>query len=417
MIEFGKELKYEYITKKWDNMSFCQHFDTILDEWLNQFDLKNKNLILELLEHFFYYTENIIKKQIIELNNKFKNHQMINMEETIYVPVYKKYGVAYSNIYCALYWFYNALYDYFENNIDDLLINEQIPKVLVIIDDFSGSGETLIKTLKHFADINIEIKRTKIFFLVLHITTDACMNIKKYAIENEFNLEIIFLHKTDKTFKENYIYREYDCKNKKDSYIELCKEKNVIESNILGNYDTESLVSFEYNTPNNTLGLFWHKDDNFNSLFSRHKKYNPTLKKMRNQALLNERIKKHGTALKEIHEKQLNYFIVYCVIMADNLSLDKAKEIFGLTQKKLDDYLNEMIKKDYIAIQDGKICASDNLKKYLLKYKLAEFKLIYNDLLEDKKIQLNEVKYIPKEFEKRFSGYRKLKEQKNEDIV
>ena len=53
---FKPRYKFGEITKRWGDANFKKEFDTILDNWLKQFNEEDIPVLLELLKNFYYYT-------------------------------------------------------------------------------------------------------------------------------------------------------------------------------------------------------------------------------------------------------------------------------------------------------------------------------------------------------------------------
>lgn len=56
--------KYESITARWGGMDIRYDFGSRIDTWLNAFHEDEKKLALSLLKHFFYYSENVLRKKL-----------------------------------------------------------------------------------------------------------------------------------------------------------------------------------------------------------------------------------------------------------------------------------------------------------------------------------------------------------------
>lgn len=68
---FKPRYKFGEITKRWGDANFKKEFDTILDNWLKQFNEEDTPVLLELLKNFYYYTETAINQKVVELHEKF----------------------------------------------------------------------------------------------------------------------------------------------------------------------------------------------------------------------------------------------------------------------------------------------------------------------------------------------------------
>ena len=342
------------------------------------------------------------------MNEKFKTNYSEDYEKAIFCGIKKDFGVGFSDLICNTYWSKNNLYDSFEPNLLELIRCEQVPDVISIIDDYSGTGSTLIKYLCKLINTNTHIKKAKIYFVVIHISEDALNNINKFAKEQGIVIKCIYLHKSERAFKENYIFSEIDALIEKNRYGEICELYNVKPSLTFGYREIAALVSFDYNTPNNTLGVFWHELDDFFSLFSRHKKRRTELDELRKKARQNKNFRGKKIFIQDVEDPRLNSFMVYCVAWGKSFSVSRACYDFGLTQKQFYDLMAELIEEGYLEYEQGRMVATNKMKEYIFSSRFKDYKKIYYELREEKKIPINvegQDKYIPTDFSKRFKGY------------
>ncbi len=401
-------IKYHTITHRWGNDAFCKDFSGHLEKWLQQFSEDERSLMLILLKNFYYYTSERLNSKVVKLNEKFKTNYSEDYEKAIFCGIKKDFGVGFSDLICNTYWSKNNLYDSFEPNLLELIRCEQVPDVISIIDDYSGTGSTLIKYLCKLINTNTHIKKAKIYFVVIHISEDALNNINKFAKEQGIVIKCIYLHKSERAFKENYIFSEIDALIEKNRYGEICELYNVKPSLTFGYREIAALVSFDYNTPNNTLGVFWHELDDFFSLFSRHKKRRTELDELRKKARQNKNFRGKKIFIQDVEDPRLNSFMVYCVAWGKSFSVSRACYDFGLTQKQFYDLMAELIEEGYLEYEQGRMVATNKMKEYIFSSRFKDYKKIYYELREEKKIPINvegQDKYIPTDFSKRFKGY------------
>lgn len=403
---FKPRYKFGEITKRWGDSNFKKEFDKILDDWLKQFDKEDIPVLLELLKNFYYYTETSINQKVVTLHEKFIEIHGEDISKVLFTKIPKEYGVANSDMIFASYWYNNKIKGYSSNDvIRDYLENDAIPSELVVVDDYIGSGDTFIDALSNMFSISPELQNSKIYILALHTTTIGLKNLEQFKTKLGIDLTIIYLDYTDKAFKEDYIFSRIEVRLKQEQYELICKEKKVSENTILGYKDIQSLVSFEKTTPNDTLGLFWHNAENFVALF--HKNVvprNTSLSSLKGVARKNAH---KPIALFDIADNQYNRFIVYCVANGNNFSLERACEDFGITIDILQKRLQYIENKGYIKIEEGKIKPSSEIEKRLIKSRLKGWDCAEKSLMDEDKIPLIQTNYIPRDFSKSFSGYRK----------
>ena len=405
-MKFKARYKFGEITKRWGDANFKKEFDDVLGNWLEQFQPEERPVLLELLRNFYYYTETSVDKKVVELHKQFLEKNGEDISDVIFAKVPKEYSVAKSDIIFLSYWKNNAIGEYCSNDIvRDFLEYDAIPSTLVIVDDYMGTGNTIIKALTRMLDTAPELQNSKIYVLLLHVSNVGIENLNKYAESCNLDLEIIYLDYTEKAFQEDYIFTKIDVKLKEDEYRSICKNKGIREKYVMGYEDVQSLVAFQTTTPNDTLGLFWHSAENFVSLFHRDKKTGGTsineLKKIAKRNAHRE------GALFNIEDNQYNKFIVYCVVYGENFSFGRACDDFGITPDILGKRLQYIHQHGYIKFEGGRILPTVETEMKMIKKKLKGWKAAEEELQREGKIPLVETTYIPRNFSQSFSGYNK----------
>ena len=97
----------------------------------------------------------------------------------ILAPIQKEMGVGYSDFFFDSFWMKNNIKGYAERNLLKAapeIKTEEIP-VIVIIDDYSGSGKTFKRFHKKLMEQNPNLKTVKTFFLTLISSSIAIKNI------------------------------------------------------------------------------------------------------------------------------------------------------------------------------------------------------------------------------------------------
>ena len=302
-----------------------------------------------------------------------------DVEDVVYTKIIKEYGVACSDILFISFWMQNnIMYSCAENNLLELLEAEQIPKELVVVDDYSGTGKTFIKTVDKMLQVSSLVQDTNFYFLTLHITRRAVEQIEEYAKDVGININIISLDYSEEVFKKDYIYNEIEAEKKKRHYTELCR-KHMIEKYVLGFDDVSSLVAFHYNTPNNTLGIFWQDLVEFTALFPRKNKG-------------------EAPVIYGIEDGKMAVMLTYCLGQARGISIDDFIATFGLTATQADNALKDMIEQGYMTNEAGCFRPTAKLKSRLFTSRIKKgqnrFKEVQTEQVE---FQIHE-EYIPSNF-------------------
>ena len=124
---------------------------------------------------------------------------------------------------------------------------------IIIVDDYCGSGNTIIKMLD---DINNILNKTiNIIIAPLFITYSAIDNIKDNVCHKYHNFTVSFEHSNDirkaKYLSVNNVLSNEELKK----YEEIAKDNHLIYPH--GYNSIEELLAFSYCTPNNTVGILW----------------------------------------------------------------------------------------------------------------------------------------------------------------
>jgi hypothetical protein len=403
---FKPRYKFGEITKRWGDADFKKDFDGILDNWINQFTTDERPLLLELLKNFYYYTEKAIDRKVVELHQHFLEINGEDISKVVFSKIPKEYGVANSDIMFTSYWLNNDIKGYSSYDvIREYLENDAVPEKLVIVDDYMGSGDTVTGALKTMLSVAPELHNSKLYVLVIHASQIGIKNLNAFISERGLDLTFICLENTDKAFQEDYIFSKIDAKLKEEEYRQICDCKNVSKGAVLGYKDIQSLVVFDKTTPNDTLGLFWHSAENFVALFRKNSQpRNTSISSLKGIA------RKNGhkePVLFGIEDNQYNKFIVYCVKNGKNFSVEQACLDFGITPDMLLKRLQYIEQKGYIKFDSGVMIPSDETATKLIKRRLKGWDTAETILKSENKIPLIETSYIPQNFSKSFSGYKK----------
>lgn len=399
MSNHRKRAPYEYLTSRWGGMKLRQEIGTRIEKWLSAFPEAEHPFLLELLEHFYYYSEKRIKEKVKELFTLFQKSCGEEANDVTYTKVLKEQGVAYSDLVFSAFWLENNLADYAEGNMCGLLSNGIIPPIIAVVDDFSGTGNTFIKTIDQYLQMAPSVGDSDIYFLVLHITEIAKKKICAYSNDIGINIKIISVDDSQAAFKSGYLYEEIIAQKNRKGYSDIYSRFALNKDFALGFGEVEALVAFHYNTPNNTLGLFWQDLTGFCALFPRHKREKTTLRKMQNAAKAKKKQKSIVTAF-GIENSQMATLMVYVLAYRKSFSMERAIVDLGLTSEQLNKLLKEMIDRGYILYQKGKYSATEKGKTHLFVSRLDKVKKAYDKPMQEEQAQfaLHE-EYIPINFE------------------
>jgi len=389
---------YERITSRWGGMETRIKLGTKIAEWISLFNEEDQTLIVELLGNFQYYTEKRIGEKVVDLFQVFRERYPYALNTAVYFKPVKEYGTSFSSVFFTSFWLKNGLNDYAEENIIELLSEDVVPPNLVVVDDYSGSGATLIKTINKLLETNSGVATSNIFLLVFLITDDAEQAILQYASETGLNIDLVCLEKTRNAFTRGYIFDANQVDVKRAQYIELYDRFALKPEYRFGFLDVASLVAFHYNTPNNTLGLFWQDLADYCALFPRHKTVRTYLRKMQNEAKARKQDRRIVKII-GIDEGRQSAMMVYCVSQGKALSIEQMRNDFGLTEEQINHDLKAIIDKGYLVFQDDQLVATPKLKSHLFVSRLNAKKKKESELIPTESRFSQHEEYIPLHFD------------------
>lgn len=277
----------KFIQCNGEDVYYANNVSFKLEEWINNTDdIEVKNILLELFSHFKIFNRNEVKVMLKELLEECLKEVNIDSTNICYLPSSDsgKYNGS-SELTCLIREIdreTNNSYLYDDTIVTGLeYIYDDINSIL-FFDDISGTGRTITKFLKKNKG---KFEGKKIYINLLAITQIAKANIDDFRKDNpKLDITIKYKHEYNKAFeglcKLDEIHRDklYDFEKK------ILGKGNDF---ILGYKDSQLLIGFYSNVPNNTISSFWldsdwvKNHDNWKPLFGRYRA--KTRKRRKNQ--------------------------------------------------------------------------------------------------------------------------------------
>ncbi|KMT59095.1 phosphoribosyltransferase-like protein [Paenilisteria newyorkensis] len=251
---------------------YVKNFRKKFGYFISQEKLANKqdisNALIDGIKNYKYYSKKTVEAKFKDFHEEYLLN-VIKMPDTIFSNISNvgnpsKFNS--SNFYLTKYLEVNSLSNDRGIDIYRLLVEDKSSTKMknisnvVLIDDFSGSGRTIISFLKKITAL-LEHKSIIVF----------CIHIMEVAEES-----ILEFIREDTT--SNQIYLKYTTKTRaalvdQPQVKERLKEFEEAElSSVfpLGYSESQALVTFYRNCPNNTLSSYWnHFEGYWSALFPR----------------------------------------------------------------------------------------------------------------------------------------------------
>ena len=254
-------------TVKWGEDERTEYFEEHFNEWINQFPEEAQGVVYQLVELFEYYSHEQINQYLCDLNEKLEGSEQFDSSHAIYTLLPSTKGIANSS---SDYLFefrcinhktkYETVLDlskYAERE------NYKHIENIVIIDDYCGSGHSLATFIENHSSI---LKGKRIFYLVTYLMEESLSLITTTAEKHHVDVKVIFINSGKKVFDNSCMANPEEVR----TVIKTCSEIfKINEFYWLGSYESQSLVAFYNDTPNNTIGLFWYDTKKYFSIFPR----------------------------------------------------------------------------------------------------------------------------------------------------
>lgn len=260
---------FEKCIKRWGKNGIDDRIEDAIEafntNWINDEKIiEEKEIIVNLLEKFDYYSREDRYIAINELTKKLIEECEISDKDSIITIVKKEDGKSSSSTDYLVY--YKNLHiinkNIFYVTLDELKKEwwENIEKV-VFVDDCSGTGTQIINFLKKEMEKRSFVNKKIILALVV-VMDPAIEYIREYAKENGLDIKIIWYCSKEKAYQDM-------SNEQREKIYELSQKRKITEKYIHGFKEAEALIAFNDNTPNDTIGIFWQKNKNNLPLFLR----------------------------------------------------------------------------------------------------------------------------------------------------
>lgn len=241
-------------------------FNEKIDQWVASLPQEIAPLMLQMISIFDYYSHQEANELLIRLHDELVEDFGLNDETALHTYIRKKDGRICSSVdYWAEYRFINKV----DKNLctDDIRAIPEDEWVLieniVIIDDCCGTGGSLEK----FIELSQrDFSGKTIYYLVLHALEAAKETI--HQIEEKYSVCIHLVAINTRKLATELVSPD-DAGEARERVKRASKEMHINKNYALGKDDSEGLMAFYNNTPNNTMGLFWCPSEKNEPLFPR----------------------------------------------------------------------------------------------------------------------------------------------------
>lgn len=264
----------DFIEKYDNNEYYTKDIETKFLNWLDNTDNDEiKRILSKLFSEFRFFSK-------IEIKEILRNQLMgvidsYGKENISIFPLSSQNGKSNSSDEMTMLireiireYEIDLYQDTIHKDISQLDSEEEI-ETTVFFDDISGTGKTIIDFLKTHKE---KLTNKNVVINLLAITEKSKCDIENYLqTENSLKVQIIAANTYGKISNNHPELSENELLLL-TNYEEVLWGKN--HKNILGYMDSQLIIGFSHNIPNNTLSSFWYHND-----FGKIKKWNTLFKR------------------------------------------------------------------------------------------------------------------------------------------
>jgi len=247
-----------------DQDSRIEHYMATYQKWHDAIPEEIWPIAEQMINCFEYYGHRRINAALAILNSQLVDKFDVDSHTALFTYINEKNGKL------------NSSHDYWgefriiaqiskENCTDDLRKFAskywELVTCIVIVDDCCGSGNSL-KT--YIEESGLDFTGKVLYYLVIHAMDESRDLLARVAAEQNMTIHLLSLNTSSKFFST-------DMTEEKEHFIEKMNELKII-NNPLGFNDSEALIAFANNTPNNTFPLFHKTTSKITAVFPRKEK-------------------------------------------------------------------------------------------------------------------------------------------------
>lgn len=256
--------------ERWGVDKKTENFSGKLGRFVSQLQDNNElgEILIELVKHYNYYTRKQIEIILQDIYNQIQFDLKLNRKETIYSRIEDDSKIDSSNNLLEEFKIINEIPNSYSHAIEKLDINQfnDITNV-IFIDDIIGSGKTIEKFLKKN---KTKLTKVNIYIFCIEILEEGKKFLEDYINKEQLSCTIIPVNIHSRAFNNVNIFNQY--RTEKEQKLRQFEE-TLFGSNrkfVMGFENSQAIVSFYRDTPNNTLGSFWYSGANWTGLFPRN---------------------------------------------------------------------------------------------------------------------------------------------------
>lgn len=254
-----EKLADDFIRKRRADL-YLEELSESLSLMFDNIDDDEQKYFCSILKEYQFLTRKDMAKMYADCHNKLLKSKNLILEECLFIPLFKK-DLTCNNSFAmtSLYRDVNKLDKKlicFDTVAIKQLVRDANLKNIIIVDDFSGTGDSVIESLEFLETYLIsDFERLNVYVILAVSTKRANKKMegyfKKKRIKKIVSSSAKCLYEID--FSKRHMTTNKEVRKIIEKYEKLATNRRI---DLFGYKQSDCVVSFFFNTPNNTLSSF-----------------------------------------------------------------------------------------------------------------------------------------------------------------
>ena len=276
ILSLAEEMRFRYMGREVGAIE--------IRRWLEQFEnTSHQRTMFKLLSGLRFYDENAIREKarvafgIVEREMRTLIQEGLHRRRDILVSSLDESLAKSGSNYAKLFAQENRIFHEYVKPLEAL--KRRFPtdggiQRLVFVDDFSGTGQTIIDGLKENLEIlhRANSEGIRVIIIVLVGFQEALQRVDRFISQNRLDAKVEFceeLDSGDRAFSEDSTIFPDPTEREKAKQIAEGMGVQLEKKHPLGYKDSQAAVVFYQSCPNNTLPILWSTNKDWKPLFRR----------------------------------------------------------------------------------------------------------------------------------------------------
>lgn len=230
-----------------------------ITRWMVQFEDDDLPLAEKILDEITYYSSSKIRSMVRRLvESIYHKFDEFTTDKILFIPI----GYSFEGSSIVARALRDVIGERFIKHMSDLeRLERGTYDALVFLDDFSGTGSTLVSWWVNVESI-VEPRGVPFILALLVLNSRARPPIEEFT-------DVLCVDELDEEYNVVSLNSSKFSEDEKQRLFHYCKSIGCRPEYQLGFGECGLLVAFKHGCPDNSLPILWHTNEDWESLFKR----------------------------------------------------------------------------------------------------------------------------------------------------